>query len=701
MGENKMLRIMNHRRPVWSTAVGIRLSLLAAVLGGISNATWAAESPTPDTGQQWALLIGCERYQHANPLRYINNDVREISTTLHTYGGIGRDHILEMTDVALNEKRRPLKDNMAAEIPEWLKRSGPNDTMIVYFSGHGFRDADGKLYLAPLDIKPDDPGSTGLSVDWLRRQIAACPAKFKLLIIDACHAGSEKGEEDKGVAASDLIRDFADVEKVATIASSRADQVSQIWDDKEQSLFSYWLKQGLKGHADGGDGDGNVDIHELFKYVERQVSFTAEKHFARPQRPVRIIRSGIEGVPVVVHLKPQPLKQVLADMAEQLADAIADRDYGKVGVLEFTNVTPAGKEVLGANFGLLGPYCAVEVERQLIDQGTGKFSVVDRKRLMKALNDQNFGLADLSSTSALQELSTRTDDMPVLAHGTLRGRHGQLVSLECKLTETTGDATIASVAGTAFINESEWAMMGLSGEVKPEDHTAPSTGDQADGDPDVIDGLDERAENGLHPCVDPKFPYRVFLVVDGKERQGKVVGTDYVVGLRKGEKYQIWIENRKPQSQRSPVMMRVLVDGLNTLPEKLDTKGLVTYEWARRVNLDDARTWELHPNRDKVAIAGFVTKVDNSGKPDMRGEMREFLVTDLEKGLAARQHFTDNVGMITVAFYGTDSGGRRGISTTGGDAISARFDAARGYQIGDMLGAVNIRYVDADAESTP
>ncbi len=61
-------------------------------------------------------------------------------------------------------------------------------------------------------------------------------------------------------------------------------------------------------------------------------------------------------------------------------------------------------------------------------------------------------------------------------------------------------------------------------------------------------------------------------------------------------------------------MMRVLVDGLNTLPEKLDTKGLVTYEWGRRVNLEDARTWELHPNMNKVAIAGFVTKVDNYGQ---------------------------------------------------------------------------------------
>ena len=37
---------------------------------------------------------------------------------------------------------------------------------------------------------------------------------------------------------------------MATLASSTGDEKSQIWDDKEQSLYSYWLNQGLKGHAD-------------------------------------------------------------------------------------------------------------------------------------------------------------------------------------------------------------------------------------------------------------------------------------------------------------------------------------------------------------------------------------------------------------------------------------------------------------------
>ena len=65
---------------------------------------------------------------------------------------------------------------------------------------------------------------------------------------------------------------------MVTIASSTADQKSQIWEDKQQSLFSYWLDQGLKGHADA-DNDGNVDIDELYKYVSRQVTHRPKLHF--------------------------------------------------------------------------------------------------------------------------------------------------------------------------------------------------------------------------------------------------------------------------------------------------------------------------------------------------------------------------------------------------------------------------------------
>src|SRR5512142_562295 len=60
---------------------------------------------------------------------------------------------------------------------------------------------------------------------------------------------------------------------------------------------------------------------------------------------------------------------------------------------------------------------------------------------------------------------------------------------------------------------------------------------------------------------------------------------EWVVPLKRGEAYQIIVEHRS----RLPVCMRLLVDGLNTLPERERTKGVVTEVWGMPVNLQEAR----------------------------------------------------------------------------------------------------------------
>jgi uncharacterized caspase-like protein len=630
------------------------------------------------------LLIGVEKYHRASHLRFTVNDVRQLASTLQTRGGLAKESILELTDDAPNPRAQPLKASLLAEVPAWLGKPGPEDQVIVYFSGHGFRDSDGKMYLAPLDCDPSNPTETGIPVEWLRARIAECPAAFKLLVLDACHAGSEKGvEASQTVPAKDLGQPFADLEKVVTLASSTADQKSQIWEDKQQSLFSFWLNQGLKGHADR-DGDGGVDIHELYEYVDRTVRQTAAARFPRPQTPVFIRRAGTTGVPVVVQLQEQNLKDVLNEMAELLAVGIEERRLAKIGVLEFTNDTKIG-ELLGADFGQLGKWCAEELERRLVERSAGKFSVVDQRTLQAAL--VGFGIGDLASNQALKQLATRAGGVSVIAVGTLRNRSGRVVNMQCKLLQTDNNELAGVVSGKAWLNESERGMLGDSFQVKPEDRRPelPLNGARPRPIEDlVIERVDQRAA-GPHPLLDRSFPFRVRIMVAGKERQGIARGNDYFVPLRKGEKYEIWIENKSGQI----ALMRLLVDGLNTLPEKEEpTKGVLVYQVAQRVNLAAARPWVLDPARGSVnAIRGFVTETGVNGK------LRDFIVVDGQQSLAGRRQFTEQIGIITAAFY-APAGGSRRIGTAAGDERREDLKERAGFTPGNLLGAVQIRYAE-------
>src|SRR5690606_13160212 len=125
---------------------------------------------------------------------------------------------------------------------------------------------------------------------------------------------------------------------------------------------------------------------------------------------------------------------------------------------------------------------------------------------------------------------------------------------------------LASVGGTAALSESEWAMLGRSVTVKPEDfrpETPPVNGPFRPISATLISKFDERAQ-GAHPLLDPNCPYRVKIMIGGKERKGVFKGNDMLVPVRRGEVYSIWVENQTG----GMALMRLLVDGLNTLPQR-------------------------------------------------------------------------------------------------------------------------------------
>lgn len=692
-----------------TASLTLRCEMLRRLLVVFLPIAWLSAAPTTPAwaqtgkpaGKQWAILIGVEQYKFVTPLRFTMEDVKRLATTLENVGGYSKECIFQVTD---NSSCRPTKKEIMEQLPQWLKKVGPDDSLLVYFSGHGFLQND-QGFLAPIDINGNDLAATGIPTSWMRQQLAACPAHAKLLILDSCHAGAEKSAESEkqpGVSAGELGNEFEKAEGVVTLASSTAKQKSQIWEGKEQSLFSYWLNQGLKGHADRNQ-DGDVDIDELYNYVSRNVQRTARDRFSRPQDPRRIIGSDVSNIHVVVHVKPQQLADVLADMSEQLADLIELRKYKKVGVLEFKGGGLG--EVLGTDFGILGQWCADDVQRQLLDLAGGRFGLVTRERLKAAMEAQGrFALKDLGSTQKLQQLSKDVGGLPLLAQGSFRNRAGRIVNLQCELIATDGEMTelVGQVAGSAALTEREWAMLGRSVDMRPESTTGPppSLSDWGRKE-DKIAKMDTKAATAGHPLQDPKFAWPVKIMVKGKERRGVFRGNDYIVGLRKGEEYEIWVENRSGRV----TFMQLLVDGLNTLRQPdPNIKGVSTTVIAPRVSLKDARAWVLETTVPKgykvptVSVPGFCTEEGENG------EFRAFTVVAASESVAGRMNYTDQLGLITLAFYGIKGeekaarGGPDIATTMGVKKIKQILKADPNLIMGtDPKAVVNIRYVDADS----
>ena len=170
------------------------------------------------------------------------------------------------------------------------------------------------------------------------------------------------------------------------------------------------------------------------------------------------------------------------------------------------------------------------------------------------------------------------------------------LTLRCSLKGTQGEKALGEVGGVAVLNESEWAMTGRSVEVKPDDRRpeiGPGNQLVRPVEDQVIARLDARA-NEPHPLQRQDFPFRVSINVKSQARKPLFFGNDCFVMLRNEEEYEIWIENRARQT----IAMRLLVDGLNTLPEKeTDSKGIAAYVIGKPVSLNEARHWASIPMR--------------------------------------------------------------------------------------------------------
>jgi formylglycine-generating enzyme required for sulfatase activity len=347
------------------------LGLLVALAGSRSTARVMADEPP--ASRTWVLLIGVADYTHARPLPETATDVERLRQTFLTIGGMTAESLVWMGDRHPAVERRPRRDTMERELSRVLERAAAEDTVLVYFSGHGFRGPANELYLAPPECDPADPARTGLAVSRIRRDLAASRARVKLLILDVCHAGTQSRETSGPVPATVLAAALkGDDRTVITLASSAEQQESLNWPGKGQSLFTYWLTMGLRGHADRDPHDGEIDFDELYRYTWRQVSRTAEFELGRPQTPVRDVRLSVDGIPRVLTLRPRPLDELLAEIAGLLGDALRQRRIPRVSVEEFVEVYAVESQNRD-----LARDLRQRLHNQLSEQSAGNFSLVD------------------------------------------------------------------------------------------------------------------------------------------------------------------------------------------------------------------------------------------------------------------------------------------------------------------------------------
>jgi len=265
------------------------------------------QPPPVKAGREgYAVVIGVGRYENPTipTLKYSVADAEAVYSVLITSAGFKKDNVLLLTD---RTERKPTLRNIKYALGTFLARTAQKeDTVIVYFAGHGAPDVDQRglerdglaKYLIPSDADPDDLFSTALPMDDLQTIFGRIEAERVVMFLDACYSGAAGGRTFASRSTRATNVDDLFLERLtrsrgrAIVTASRPNELSIELPELGHGIFTYYLTEGLKGAADL-NRDGIVSLQELYEYVEQQVSVKS-RAVGGKQHPV--MKGEMEGV---------------------------------------------------------------------------------------------------------------------------------------------------------------------------------------------------------------------------------------------------------------------------------------------------------------------------------------------------------------------------------------------------------------------
>ncbi|MEL7070687.1 MAG: caspase family protein [Cyanobacteria bacterium J06581_3] len=250
----------------------------------------------------WLLLIGVNHYQdpHLPNLQYSAIDCQ----------GLGE--ALEAATVAFTSKQakihhdstdaKPTLATVQASLAQMVTQAQSQDTILFYFSGHGFQDTEHQqAVLCLADTQKNNLLATGLGLQALLDALGKCKARQQLVWLDACHSGGMTLRGASGAKAS--VNSENPTSQLVSVLRQQAarssgfyallscDQNQRSWEFPElgHGVFTYYLMQGLRGEATNAQGAISAD--SLYRYVYYQTL----RYIDKTNQQLRLINRQKQG----------------------------------------------------------------------------------------------------------------------------------------------------------------------------------------------------------------------------------------------------------------------------------------------------------------------------------------------------------------------------------------------------------------------
>lgn len=246
----------------------------------------------------YVLSIGINDYANINDLNLCVNDATDFGSFMENNGAI--------VEYVLNSDAT--HENIIGRIRKFIATAKPDDTVIFFFSGHGYEGgfccwematntpSQTNPVISSTILNKDQTNSLnkyygGISYPELQVLFRSCKSKNKIVIADACFSGGLS----KGAFTNTSVQS-AKKGDILFFLSSQQNETSLETPNGKNGLFTHFLLNGLSGEADLNN-DKKITIGECVSYVSQNVDSYASR-LGHSQHP-RALGSYNENIPLI------------------------------------------------------------------------------------------------------------------------------------------------------------------------------------------------------------------------------------------------------------------------------------------------------------------------------------------------------------------------------------------------------------------
>ncbi len=208
-----------------------------------------------------ALLIGNSTFPNdPHNLQSLEGPVNDISVLRDALTD-PQAGLFEPTAVRMLPERTMAE--ILIELETFFGSATRDDRLFLYYSGHGLLTDENRLLLCARDTRTDLVKSTSVSATAINDMIEGSPAQTTIIVLDCCYSGAFKGAD-----LPDSLKGNGRFLLTSTHSGQLANDATR---RNGTSLFTQHLVDGLLNAVPDTNGDGYVELGEVYDYVHARL----------------------------------------------------------------------------------------------------------------------------------------------------------------------------------------------------------------------------------------------------------------------------------------------------------------------------------------------------------------------------------------------------------------------------------------------